>query len=194
MRISNPGNHLGYHSCQVTHVVGGSGNTTALHKGTYKENPNIMAHLGSHSDVHVSIWTNSKHSQLISYRLNGTTGGTPVFAQYLKNSKQPKYSVQQINNYPTIGNAVQIISAIIYSWVSDSVLGGRRWPILLFSGVGTLVVPSIAARPLTNLTKYQTISCTIYASLAAWNIAEGWRWACYILIGQGVGMTAIQLT
>lgn len=39
---------------------------------------------------------------------------------------------------------------------------------------------------------YQCVNTTLFASLAVWNIAEGWHWACYILIGQGVGISGVE--
>jgi ACS family pantothenate transporter-like MFS transporter len=59
---------------------------------------------------------------------NGTSGGQPVFQQFLKASKSPKYSIGQINTYPTITNAVQVVTTLMYAWTSDSILKGARWP------------------------------------------------------------------
>ena len=46
---------------------------------------------------------------------NGSVGGVPIFAQFLKSSKKPKYTVKQINQYPTITIAVVIVTTLIYS-------------------------------------------------------------------------------
>jgi len=59
---------------------------------------------------------------------NGSVSGTPIFAQFLKTSKNPLYTVPQINNYPTTTAAVQVASTLVYAWVSDTVLKGSRWP------------------------------------------------------------------
>lgn len=56
-------------------------------------------------------------------------------AQYLKDSKSPKYSLSQINTYPTGTNAVQVVTTLAYAWTSDSILNGRRWPPIIFGGV-----------------------------------------------------------
>jgi ACS family pantothenate transporter-like MFS transporter len=66
---------------------------------------------------------------------NGNAGAAPVFAQYLKHSKDPKYSVPQINIYPTGTHAIQVIVTLMYAWSSDSFLKGRRWPPILLGGV-----------------------------------------------------------
>ncbi|MCJ1401789.1 hypothetical protein MMC11_005006 [Xylographa trunciseda] len=101
---------------------------------------------------------------------NGAAGAAPVFAQYLKDSKSPVYTVAQINVYPTSTYAVQIVTTISYAWLSDSVLKGQRWPPIVFGACMNIVC---------------------YMSLAIWNISEGWRWACYILAGCGYGLSGL---
>ena len=66
---------------------------------------------------------------------NGAAGAAPVFAQFLKDSKHPKYSIAQINDYPTTTYAVQIITTLLYAWTSDSILNGDRLPPIVFGGV-----------------------------------------------------------
>ncbi|EXJ70701.1 uncharacterized protein A1O5_05691 [Cladophialophora psammophila CBS 110553] len=94
----------------------------------------------------------------------------PTFAQYLKDSTHPKYTISQINTYPTTTYAVQIVSTLIYAWTSDSVFRGARWPPIVFGGV---------------------VSIVCYASLAAWDIPVGWHWASYILAGCGGGLSGL---
>ncbi|PQE04972.1 MFS transporter Liz1 Seo1 protein [Rutstroemia sp. NJR-2017a BBW] len=101
---------------------------------------------------------------------NGAAGAVPVFAQYLKSSKHPKYTVSQINTYPTGTSAVQVVTTLSYAWVSDAVLDGSRWPPIVFGGVMNIIC---------------------YVSLAIWNIPEGWRWACYYLMGSGFGLSGL---
>ena len=74
-------------------------------------------------------------------------GGQPLFAQYLKDSKNPVYSVPQINTYPTTTYAVQVVTTLIYAWTSDSLFRGARWPPILFGGVS-----------FTTYQQFQTIS------------------------------------
>lgn len=59
---------------------------------------------------------------------NGNSAAAPVMAQYLKDSTHPKYTVAQINVYPTGTYAVQIVTTLAYAWSSDTFLNGRRWP------------------------------------------------------------------
>jgi ACS family pantothenate transporter-like MFS transporter len=59
---------------------------------------------------------------MICRTFNNSGGSTPVFAQFLKDSKNPKYTVAEINDYPTGTYAVQVVSTLAYAWVSDSVL------------------------------------------------------------------------
>jgi sugar phosphate permease len=94
----------------------------------------------------------------------------PIFAQFLKASKHPKYTVAQINSYPTTTYAVQVVTTLIYAWMSDEVLNGERWPPIIFGGVMNIVTAS---------------------SLAVWDIPNGWRWACYILAGCGGGLSGL---
>jgi ACS family pantothenate transporter-like MFS transporter len=101
---------------------------------------------------------------------NGAAGAVPVFAQFLKASKSPKYTVAQINTYPTGTNAVQVVTTLIYAWVSDSVLKGSRWPPIVFGGVVNIIS---------------------YVSLAIWDIPMGWKWTCYYIQGAGFGLSGL---
>lgn len=102
---------------------------------------------------------------------NAASGvGQPTFAQFLKDSTHPKYTISQINVYPTATYGVQIVSTLIYAWTSDSIFRGARWPPIIFGGV---------------------INIVCYASLAVWNIPVGWHWACYILAGCGGGLSGL---
>lgn len=101
---------------------------------------------------------------------NGGSAAAPVFAQYLKRSKDPKYEVWQINVYPTATYAVAVVTTLAYAWSSDTFLRGARWPPMIFGAAMNI------------------ITC---ASLAIWDISEGWRWACYILAGCGYGLSGL---
>ncbi|KAF9884737.1 hypothetical protein FE257_001299 [Aspergillus nanangensis] len=101
---------------------------------------------------------------------NGAAGGQPIFQQFLKASENPKYSISQINSYPTTTGAVQIVTTLIYAWTSDSILRGRRWPPILFGA---------------------SVNIICYVSLAVWDIPVGWKWACYILCGAGGGLSGL---
>ncbi|KAG7287768.1 hypothetical protein NEMBOFW57_007283 [Staphylotrichum longicolle] len=117
----------------------------------------------------------SWHIWLLSlyYIFISGTSGTPIFPQFLKYHTNPKFTVQQINLYPSGLFAIQAVSAVIYAWISDTFLKGRRWPILLFGA---------------------TLNLITFASLAAWDIPEGWKWTCYYLAGQHVGLSGIAFT
>ncbi|PMD30171.1 MFS general substrate transporter [Hyaloscypha variabilis F] len=101
---------------------------------------------------------------------NGAAGAAPVFAQYLKDNKKPQYTVPQINTYPTGTSAVQVVSTLVYAWVSDAVLNGARWPPIVFGGVVNIIV---------------------YVSLAIWDIPVGWKWACFYIMGCGFGLSGL---
>jgi sugar phosphate permease len=101
---------------------------------------------------------------------NGSPGSQPVFQQFLKASKNPKYSVSQINTYPTTTNAVQVITTLLYAWTSDSILKGARWPPIVFGGCMNIICST---------------------SLAIWDIPVKWKWACYILSGFGGGLSGL---
>ena len=58
-----------------------------------------------------------------------------MFAQFLKDSKHPKYTIAQINNYPTTTYAVQVVTTLSYAWASDSFLKGDRLPPIIFGAV-----------------------------------------------------------
>ena len=93
-----------------------------------------------------------------------------MFAQYLKHSKNPKYSVKQINTYPTATNGVQVVATLFYAWTSDSLFKGRRWPPILIGG---------------------SINIISSVSLAIWDIPVGWKWTCFIIAGAGGGLSGI---
>ncbi|KKA20500.1 Pantothenate transporter [Rasamsonia emersonii CBS 393.64] len=95
---------------------------------------------------------------------NGNGGSQPVFQQYLRHSTHPKYSITQINTYPTTTSAVQIAMIIIYAWSSDTILRGRRWPALVFGGM---------------------VNVICHLSLAVWDIPTWWKWTCFIAVGAG---------
>ncbi|KAL4995061.1 major facilitator superfamily domain-containing protein [Aspergillus recurvatus] len=101
---------------------------------------------------------------------NNASGGQPVFQQYLKASTNPVYSVGQINSYPTTTYAVQVFTTLVYAWTSDSILRGARWPPILVGAVSNIIC---------------------YASLAVWDIPEGWKWTCYIMSGAGYGLSGL---
>ncbi|RDW93622.1 uncharacterized protein DSM5745_00944 [Aspergillus mulundensis] len=101
---------------------------------------------------------------------NNASGGQPVFQQYLKASTNPVYTIGQINSYPTTTYAVQVFTTLVYAWTSDSILRGARWPPIIFGAVSNIVC---------------------YASLAVWNIPEGWRWFCFIMSGAGYGLSGL---
>ncbi|CAN8105286.1 unnamed protein product [Discula destructiva] len=99
---------------------------------------------------------------------NGTDyGSQPVFADWLKDEG---YSTVHVNTYPTIQKAVQVISTFIFAWTSDSIFRGARWPGIIFSALHNLM---------TNI------------SLAIWVIPDGWKWACFIMQGQGGGISGL---
>ncbi|THC96269.1 hypothetical protein EYZ11_004262 [Aspergillus tanneri] len=89
---------------------------------------------------------------------------------FLKSSKHPKYTITQINAYPTTTSAVQVVTTLIYAWTSDSILGGKRWPPIIFGA---------------------TVNIICYVSLAIWDIPIGWKWTCYILCGAGFGLSGL---
>ncbi|PSK42039.1 hypothetical protein B9Z65_3953 [Elsinoe australis] len=101
---------------------------------------------------------------------NAAAGSQPIFAQYLKASKSPKYAVWQINVYPTATYGVQVFTTLVYAWASDSICQGARWPPILFGAC---------------------INIICYVSLAIWNIPTGWRWGAYILSGAGYGLSGL---
>lgn len=91
----------------------------------------------------------------------------PAFQLWLKSKG---YSISHVNTYPTITNAVGVIMTLVYAWTSDTIFKGERWQPIVFSGM---------------------LSIVVYSSLAAWNISDGWKWACFILVGFGGGISGL---
>ncbi|KAK0457706.1 major facilitator superfamily domain-containing protein [Desarmillaria tabescens] len=64
---------------------------------------------------------------------------------WLKYSKNPTYTVPQINYYPSGIWATQIVSALGFLWLSDTILKGWRWPPLIFVTVRHLIDVAVLA-------------------------------------------------
>ncbi|KAH6889274.1 pantothenate transporter liz1 [Thelonectria olida] len=95
------------------------------------------------------------------------TGSQPAFQLWLKSEGR---SVHDINIYPTITSAVDIVVTLIYAWTSDTIFRGERWPPIVFSGCVNLFV---------NI------------SLSIWNIPNGLKWASYIMAGFAGGISGL---
>ena len=92
----------------------------------------------------------------------------PAFQLWLK--KDLHMSITKVNVYPTITSVVQVITTLLYAWSSDSLFRGARWPPMIISGVILIIA---------------------HTSLAIWDIAQGWHWACYFLVGAGGGISGL---
>ncbi|KAJ5195711.1 hypothetical protein N7449_006190 [Penicillium cf. viridicatum] len=101
---------------------------------------------------------------------NGAAGSQPIFQQFLKHSKDPVYSISQINSLPTTTPAVQVVTTLAYAWISDTILNGSRWPPVIFGACVNIIS---------------------YVSLAVWDIPIGWKWTCYIISGAGYGLSGL---
>ena len=98
---------------------------------------------------------------------NNGNATQPAFALWLK---QEGYPVREINLYPTIVEVVSIVTTLIYAWTSDSVFRGARWPAIVFSGCVKIVA---------------------YVSLTVWSVANGLKWASFLLTGFGGGISGL---
>ncbi|KAJ5291876.1 hypothetical protein N7478_001127 [Penicillium angulare] len=62
--------------------------------------------------------------------------------------KPGSYTVAQINNYATPIQAVIVVVSLSMAWASDTVFGGRRWPLLVIgSTLSTVVFLTLASTP-----------------------------------------------
>lgn len=83
-------------------------------------------------------------------------------------SKPESFNTVQYNNYPTIQSAVGIVAQIVLGGLSDS----------------------YSIYPMLSIT--QVLFIISYSSLAAWNIPDGYRWFCFMIIGfDGVNQTIV---
>ncbi|KAK5065087.1 hypothetical protein LTR84_000923 [Exophiala bonariae] len=57
-----------------------------------------------------------------------------------KKGQKPVYSISQINEYPTIGNAFTAVYSLVAVWVSDGPLKGRRYPPILFANLCAIII------------------------------------------------------
>ncbi|KAJ9143834.1 MFS general substrate transporter [Pleurostoma richardsiae] len=97
---------------------------------------------------------------------NGASG-QPAFQIWLK---EQHYSITAINAIPTITAAIAVVSTLVYAWSSDTIFRGARWPPMVFSGA---------------------VNIAIYTSLAVWDIPNAWKWACFLLVGLGSGISGL---
>lgn len=99
---------------------------------------------------------------------NGNGGNSqPAFSLWLKDEG---YSVAAVNLYPTIADAISVVTTLVYAWTSDSLFKGARWPPMLFSRVVGIIA---------------------YVSLTVWDIPVAWKWACFFLCGFGGGISGL---
>lgn len=88
-----------------------------------------------------------------------------VFPLWLK---AEKYSISQVNNYPSIQAAVGIVLQFIFAGLSDT-----------FS-----IYPFLTVAQLTFIVSF--------SSLVAWNIPIGWKWFCFLVFGfDGVNQSIV---
>lgn len=91
-----------------------------------------------------------------------------AFPLWLLANSPERFSVSQVNNYPTIQSAIGIVAQFLLAGLADT-----------FS-----IYPF--------LTVTQCLFIISYSSLAAWNIPDGWRWVCFLIIGfDGVNQAII---
>ncbi|KAG0652965.1 Pantothenate transporter liz1 [Hyphodiscus hymeniophilus] len=57
-----------------------------------------------------------------------------------KKGKPLVYTVAQINEYPTIGNAFTAAYSLLAVWISDGPLRGRRWPTIIFGNLVAIII------------------------------------------------------
>ena len=124
--------------CSEANGIRGPQAEISLYKEKSQEDFDFLAYISTISTLCVSKPLAKRiHLRLTYPRLfnNAAAGAAPIFAQYLKASKHPKYTVPQINDYPTTTYAVQIVTTLSYAWVSDSFLNGDRLPPIIFGAV-----------------------------------------------------------
>ncbi|WRT70038.1 uncharacterized protein IL334_007032 [Kwoniella shivajii] len=97
-----------------------------------------------------AIWMNSSVQQPMGYWLKSFN--------VKKNPPVPgvTFTVAQINTLPTIATALFIVMALIWAWLSDGPLRGRRWPFLYAGSVYVIMMALI----LRNRDLYSDITGT----------------------------------
>ncbi|KAI5458315.1 major facilitator superfamily domain-containing protein [Mariannaea sp. PMI_226] len=99
---------------------------------------------------------------------NGNGGSSqPALQLWLK---EQGYSIKEINIYPTIVEAIGIVTTLIYAWTSDGMFRGARWPAIVLSGV---------------------IKIIAYVGLTIWDIPDAFKWTCFLLCGFGGGISGL---
>lgn len=91
-----------------------------------------------------------------------------AFPLWLLANSPERFSISQVNNYPTIQSAIGIVAQFLLAGLADT----------------------FSIYPFLTIT--QCLFIISYSSLAAWNIPDGWRWVCFLIIGfDGVNQAII---
>ncbi|KAH3671544.1 hypothetical protein OGAPHI_000247 [Ogataea philodendri] len=90
----------------------------------------------------------------------------PLWLKYEQKTNH-RFTQGDVNNYPTIQSAVGVVAQFFLAGLSDSF---SIYPFLAFTQICFIIA---------------------YSSLAAWDIAWGWKWVCMLAIGLDVVNQAI---
>ncbi|KAJ8102411.1 major facilitator superfamily domain-containing protein [Lipomyces tetrasporus] len=93
------------------------------------------------------------------------------FSLYLKNTDSVKYTIPQINNYPTVSKAVTIVTTVLGCYYADK--------------TGDRFTPCLVATVLT------TVAAGI---LLGWNVSEGGRLFAFFVAGIASSMNPFQMS
>lgn len=81
-------------------------------------------------------------------------------------------------SYPSGIWSTQIVSALFFAWLSDSVLGGRRWPPLIFVAVRPLLASQVDALLMSQI--WHCIICALLAATPVYAASRAGRWVSLI--------------
>ncbi|ORY34542.1 major facilitator superfamily transporter [Naematelia encephala] len=115
---------------------------------------------------------------LCAGQLGNSTGSMIYWVKsYNVKGQKAVFSVADINIIPLGINVITIVGALTASWISDSLPGSQRWPILAFASTMGIIFPiALAATPVHP--KNRASRWVIYYLGASFGTAAGvtWTW------------------
>ncbi|KAH3679134.1 hypothetical protein WICMUC_001144 [Wickerhamomyces mucosus] len=100
-------------------------------------------------------------------------------------STHKRFTVPQINHYSSVPNAIAIVITILYGYLSDNVLGGRRYILIAFASlVGFILSLSLALTPVHGSNIHIRWALFYLFPLSSSAAAQSWTWVNEACLGE----------
>ncbi|CDK24237.1 unnamed protein product [Kuraishia capsulata CBS 1993] len=120
----------------------------------------------------------------ILFTLMGLAGQASSSLPYWFKSYKGEFTVSQINIYPTPMYAIQVVSTVIYAYLSDNWLNGRRWLIIVWVALVSFPVNlALALLPVHPANRAGRWALYYLCGLTPGAAAQIWSWVNELLAG-----------